>query len=121
MAYQNKRDRNKAIQRVSIEIGTYLGCASDSEAFIEVREPNEFEILRWREETQKSTLKGAEYFKMLLVDMIVDHNLMEDENARMKTPDVVDLICAKTELFDYVLSTWTQKVFRSRLNNTEGK
>ena len=121
MAYQNKRDRNRAIQKVRIEIGKLLGCETDAEAVIDVREPNEFEILKWREAQQESHLKGAEYFRTLLTDMIVDHNLMEDEKDRMKIPDVVDLICAKNELFDRVLTTWTKQVFRSQLSKKEGK
>lgn len=121
MAYQNKRDRNRAIQKVRIEIGNYLGCESAAEAVIDVREPDEFEILRWKEASRESVLKGAEHFRELLKDMIVDHNLMEDENDRMKIPDVVDLICAKTELFDYVVGKWTNSVFRSHLNRREEK
>lgn len=121
MAYVNKRDRENAIIKVKIEFGTKLNCEKDEDAVITLREPTELEVLQWREAQQESNLKAMQEFRNLLVDMTLSHNLMEDENEKMSNDAVIDLIFSKTGLAEFVLTRWTEAVFRSPQSSKEGK
>lgn len=121
MAYINKRDRHNAIVKVKIAFGKYLGCEDDQDAEIVLREPNEIEILEWRESQLEGTVQSMKHLKGLLAELTLDHNLMEDEENKMTNEDVIDLIFAKNELTGYVTSEWTKAVFHTPQNSTEEK
>lgn len=122
MAYVNKRDRENAIIKVKIAFGKLLNCEDDSDAVITLREPDEFEVLSWREAEKEGGIKKAmEEFKSLLKVMMISHNLMEDENEKMTNDAVVDLIFSKTALANHVLHEWSTQVFRSPQDRTNEK
>ena len=121
MGYVNKRDRYKAITKVKIAFGKMLGCDEDSDAEITLREPSEIEVLEWREAQLEGTVHAMKHLKGLLVDLVLSHNLMEDEENKMTNEDVIDLIFAKNELTAYVTSEWTKAVFHTPTNSNEEK
>ena len=121
MAYINKRDRHKAIVKVKIAFGKMLGCEEDSDAEITLREPSEIEVLEWREAQLEGTVSAMKHLKTLLVNLLVSHNLLEDEDTPMTSEDVIDLIFSKNELTSYVTSEWTKAVFHTHLNKEEEK
>lgn len=119
--YINKRDRFNAIRKVTIQFGTLLNCEKDEDAEIILREPTELEVLQWRDAQAEGTTKSMEKFREILVNLMVSHNLMEDENEKMTNEDVVSLIYEKTEIISKVVTEWSDKVFRTPQNRTEGK
>ena len=121
MGYVNKRDRGNAIIKVKIEFGKLLNCENDSDAVITLREPTELEVLKWKEAHEEGNLAAMTEFRSILIDLVISHNLMEDENEKMTNEAVIDLIYAKTGLAEFVLQNWTESVFRSPQNRKEGK
>lgn len=121
MGYVNKRDRDNAIVKVTIAFGKKLGCENDSDAEITLREPTELEVLRWRAAQKEGEVESMEKFKELLNDMMIKHNLMEDENEKMTNEAVSELIFSKTDVTAQVVTEWSNKVFRSPMNSKEGK
>lgn len=119
--YINKRDRKNAIKKVTIQFGTLLGLEKDEEAEIVMREPTQMEVCQWREAQTEGETKLLEKFRELLNDLIISHNLMEDEKDKMAVSDVIDLIYEKMELVAKVLSDWTQAVFPTPQNRKERK
>ena len=121
MAYTHKRDYENAIRKVTIKFGTKLNCESDDDAVIVVREPKEMEVLEWSEAKKDGTKAHMEVFKGMLKDMIIKHNLMDDDVSPMSKEAVVELIFEKTGLCDFVISEWIKAVFPSPPNSKGGK
>lgn len=119
--YINKRDRFNAIKKVTIQFGKMLNCENESDAEITMREPTEMEVLVWRDAQNEGTTQSMAKFREILADLIVSHNLMEDEKEKMTNEAVVELIYAKTEIVAKVVTEWSDKVFRTPQNRTDEK
>ena len=123
MAFYKSKHYENAIQKIRIELGTIFGLEKDEEAFILLREPSEVESLSFKKEIITDEVKGVEFFKSILPGLILDHDFYEDETSKtkMSNEEVAELIFDKNEAADHVLETYTNAVFRSRLNKKEGK
>ena len=87
------RNYDKAIQKVRIEVGTYVGLEKDDEAFLILKE-----------------LPTADMLK-----------LKETEQKKMKNEDVVEFIFEKFDLCTKVLSDYSNASFFTQRKGREGK
>ena len=121
MAFYKDKHYANAIQKVRIDLGSIFGLEKDDEVHILLREPSEVESISFKKELTADEVKGVEFFKSILPGLIVDHDFFEDETKKMSNEDVAELVFSKSEAADHVLETYTNAVFRSRLNKKEGK
>lgn len=59
------------------------------------------------------------YYKQMMPEIIVDHNLFKDENTKMTNQEVADFVFDKLDLASKVMNEYNSAVFRSRPNNTK--
>lgn len=109
MFIKNK-DYEKFILKTELEIGDYFGLEKQ-EVKITLREPDTLSTLNLRDYLSGDQAKLLEIIKELLVDVLVDHNLYEDENTKMKKEDVIDLIFSKSKLTTYVVGEYISSIF----------
>lgn len=121
MAFYKDKHYQNAIQKIRIDLGTMFGLEKDEDVHILVREPSEVESLSFKKELQTDEVKGVEFFKSILPGLIVEHDFYEDEKNKMSNEEVAELIFDKNEAADYVLDTYANAVFRSRLSKREEK
>ena len=119
MFYKNK-NYEAAIQTVKIEIGTYLGCEKDEEAFIVLKEMPSMDMARLNKAQEESQESLMEFFKAELPLIIKTHNLMEDDEKKMSNKDVAELIYEKFDLTVKVITDYSNAAFFTRLNKKKG-
>jgi len=117
--YVKKNDYDKALRKVKIEFGTLVGLDTDAEAFLELKELDTLTTLKLRSLTDKQDEVIA-YFKEILPNIIVDHNLYETEDKKMSNKDIANFIFEKLELSTKVMTEYTQAIFRVKPNSEDG-
>lgn len=106
-----KRDYDNAIVKVRINIGKILGCETDEEAFVVIRELSTASMMDLRDAAAKGGKTLVETYERILPDAIVEHNLYEDEQTLMSTAEIAHMICDKLELFAKVSEEYSKKAF----------
>lgn len=119
MFYKNK-NYEAAIQTVKIEIGTYLGCEKDEEAFIVLKEMPSMDMAKLNKAQEESQEALMKFFREELPRIIKTHNLMEDEDHLMSNEAVADLIYEKFDLTVKVITDYSNAAFFTRLNKKKG-
>ena len=114
------KNYDRAIQKVRIEVGTYVGLERDDEAFLVLRELPTGDMLKLTG-TNGGDTETLSFFKEVLPHIIVDHNFYETEQKKMKNEDVVEFIFDKFDLCTKVLSEYSNASFFTRRKGKEGK
>ena len=109
--YIRTKNQNDYLIKVKVEFGKDLGLENDQDAYIELKELNTLEFVKLKNAYEKDELALLEYFKNILHTIIVNHNLYENENEKMKNQDVAELIFEKSSITVKVISTYTKAVF----------
>lgn len=93
-----------------IDIGKFI---DDDDSFIVLKEPSvrQSMFLRAPQEGLDGESAMVAAFLEILPDLIVDHNLYEDEDKLMDKQGVADIICDKTPLALFVLKEYSEKLF----------
>lgn len=105
------RNKNSYLITTKIEFGTMLGCDTDADAYITLKEMPTSLVMRLRQRTSEDEM--MEFFHEILPEIIVDHNLYEDETTKMTNEAIADLVYDKVELTGKVFGDYSQAVFRN--------
>lgn len=117
--YIKKNDYDKALKKVKIEFGTLIGLDTDAEAFVILKEMDTLSTLKMRALAEKED-EVIVYFKELLPNILVDHNLYETEDKKMSPKDVANFIFEKLEVSSKIIGDYTSSVFRIKPNAEDG-
>lgn len=117
--YIKKNDYDKALKKVKIEFGTLIGLDTDAEAFVILKEMDTLSTLKMRALADKED-EVIVYFKELLPNILVDHNLYETEDKKMSPKDVANFIFEKLEVSSKIIGDYTSSVFRIKPNTEDG-
>jgi len=98
--------------KVTINIGTLLGCPTDEEAFIELREMDTQSMMKLKEASEKGEASYMDFMKSVLPSIITEHNLYREEGKLMSNTEVTDLIFSKLDLTTKVVSEYMAHAFR---------
>lgn len=107
-----KTQYEKFLQKVKVEVGTLVGCDTDAEAYLVLKELDTESMLKLRDASGKGEEEVMAFFKKILPNIIVEHNFYEDESTKMKNSDVVELVFEKMELTSKILQEYSDKAFR---------
>ncbi len=104
---------DSAIQKVQINVGTFVGLNSDEEAFIVLKELPTLQMLKLKESSEKGETETLVLLQDLLPLILVDHNFYEDEGShkKMKNEEVSSLIFESLDLTVKVVSEYTSSSF----------
>lgn len=119
MFYKNK-NYEAAIQTVKLEIGTYLGCEKDEEAFIVLKEMPSLDMTELSKAQEAGQESLIEFFRNELPRIIKAHNLMEDDDHLMSNEAVAELIYEKFDLTIKIITEYSNAAFFTRLNKKKG-
>ena len=114
------RNYDKAIQKVRIEVDTYVGLEKDDEAFLILKELPTQDMLKLKD-TNGGNTETLTFFKEVMPHIIVDHNFYETEQKKMKNEEVVEFIFEKFDLCTKVLSDYSNASFFTQRKGKEGK
>ncbi len=103
---------NNYIVKTKINIGTLLGCETDEEAYIVLREPTTELAIKLKNASGEGEEGILNFFKDALPKIIVDHNLMETEEKKMSKEDVASLIFENLPLTMKVVEEYSESAFR---------
>ena len=117
--YVKKNDYEKALRKVKIEFGTLVGLDTDAEAFLELKELDTLTTLKLRSLADKQDEVIA-YFKEILPNIIMDHNLYETEDKKMSNKEIANFIFEKIELSTKVMTEYTKAIFRIKPDAEDG-
>ena len=109
--FVRQKQLDNCIQKVRINIGTLVGLEKDDECYVTLKELPTLEILKLKEAHNDGLGAVMKYFKDVIPYILVDHNLYETEQQKMKNEDVADLIFAKNELTNKIISEYTSASF----------
>ena len=109
------------IQKVRVEVGTYLGLETDAEAFIEMKEIPTIQMMELREAYEKGDRALMEFFRDLMPSIIVDHNFYETEKEKMKPEAITEIVFGSLDLTRKVMDEYTQSSFFTRPRGKEEK
>lgn len=108
------------IVKVVINVGKILGCATDEEAYIELREMDTQSMMKLKEESEKGESAYIDFMKGVLPSIITEHNLYKDENKLMSNTEVTELVFSKMELTSKVVADYMSQAFHISNAGTSG-
>ena len=106
------RSNYNYITKVKINIGTLLGCETDEEAYIVLREPTTELAIKLKNASGEGEEGILNFFKDALPKIIVEHNLYEEEGKLMSKADVASLIFENLPLTMKVVEEYSESAFR---------
>lgn len=118
--YIRESNYNNAIQKVTIEVGTYVGLKEDEEAFITLKELPTMETLKLKKSTETEE-EILSFFKEVLPVIIVDHNFYESETKKMTNEALRDFIFERMALSTKILKDYSHASFFSQRRIREEK
>ena len=119
-------EKNRYLIKTKIFIGNFYDAPVE-DVFVEVREPNTRELYAMQEKSAGLTDPGERQkaFMLGMIDLlplvIVTHNLYASEGVPYKNDEVVELILAKIDLFQYVVTEYYSKVLSFIMPSTESQ
>lgn len=114
-------EHKDVIQKVTLNIGTFLGCENAEDAHLTLRETNYLETLALKKASAKGEEGVAEYMKTFLPAILVEHDIFKTADVLATNEEVTELVFSKMELGDFVAGEYFKAVFTSRLSKTEEK
>lgn len=106
------RNVNNYIVKTKINIGTLLGCETDEEAYIVLREPTTELAIKLKNASGEGEEGILNFFKDALPKIIVEHNLYEEEGKLMSKADVASLVFENLPLTMKVVEEYSESAFR---------
>ena len=97
------------LKTVTVDVSEEL---SSENTFVKFREPTTGEAFSLRVEDESGAIEA---FRVLLPQILIDHNFFEDEEetTKMSNEDVVSTLYSTYPAFTKVLTEYTKSVFRS--------
>ena len=115
-------EHKDVIQKITVNIGTFLGCETDEEVHLTFRESNYLETLGIKKSFTSEGEEGlAREIKKILPTVLVEHDIYRTQGTLASNEEVCDLIFSKVGLADYVSGEYFKAVFSSQLSKTEEK
>lgn len=116
--YKRKAVPYGGLNVTKVCIGSFLGQEKDEDAYVVLSEPSVRLAGKLKHLGEDEAL---ETFTEMLPDLIVEHNLYEDDEVLMSKSDVAELIGGKISLALHVLKGFTQGLFPSLPKGTGEK
>lgn len=115
------KNLDNCIQKVKVEIGTFVGLEKDDEAYILLKELPTIEMLKLKDAADESENEILTLFKELLPLIIIEHNFYEDEKGQKRMPneEVSSIIFNSLDLTIKVVNEYTQASFFTRAEKKE--
>ena len=106
-------------------LGDFFGRDAE-EAFIELREPDNFDMNKMNVAISKAQKDGDNtstltVFREVLPRIIVDHSLYKSETEKMDAEEVAVLVMDKTDMFTAVLDQYSREVLFTLGKRNAGK
>lgn len=115
-------EHKDVIQKITVNIGTFLGCETDEEVHLTFRESSYLETLGLKNAfTGEDAENLAKYIKKIFPDILVEHDIYKTKDVLASNEEVCELIFSKSVLADYVSGEYFKAVFSSQLSKTEEK
>lgn len=108
------------IVKVRIDLSAELGLDPSEDAYIVLRELPTVDVIGLKEAYVKGEREALEFFRERLPDMIVDHNLYEDENKKMDPAGVVALLFERAAAVMKVTNQYSDAIFPTSRSQTPG-
>ena len=121
MAYIRKKAYDNAIQKVRVNFGTIVGQEKDDDAYVILKELPTLEMMQLKDAHEKGQKELLEFFKEVLPQIIVEHNLYETEKQKMSNEDVASFIYEKLDLTGKVIGEYASASFFTQQNVEDGK
>lgn len=118
--FVRQKQLENCIQKVRINIGKLVGLENDDECYIVLKELPTLEILKLKDAHDKGIEALMKYFKDVIPDILVEHNLYETEQQKMSNKAVAELIYDKSELTNKVISEYTNASFFTPTSKGDG-
>lgn len=106
-----KKNYQNAIQSTRVYIGDLLGCETKEEAYIDLKEMKTSLVLEMKKAQEKGDDEVVLFFQKMLPEIILSHNLYEDDDKKMSNQDVTNLVFDKIELAMRVIHEYSQMSF----------
>jgi len=119
-------EKNRYLIKAKICIGNFYDAPVE-DVFVELREPDTRELYAMQKKISGIADPGERQraFMLGMIDLlplvIVTHNLYASEGIPYKNDDVVELILAKIDLFQYVVTEYYSKVLSFIMPSTESR
>ena len=110
---------DKAIQKVTINLGKELGLENAEDASLTFREPTEAEVLDLR--SSSTDKERLDVFKQIFKATLLEHDFWEDETVKMDDGEVIDLLFEKVSTTDKLVQDYTTAVFHFQTSGAEGR
>ena len=121
MAYVRNKAYKNAIQKIRVDFGTIIGQEKDEDAYIVLKELPTMEMMQLKEAHEKGQKELLGFFKEVLPQIIVEHNLYETETQKMKNSDVAAFIYEKLDLTGKIIGEYASASFFTPPNGKDGK
>ena len=119
MAYIRKKAYDNAIQKVRVDFGTIIGLEKDEDAYVVLKELPTLEMMQLKDAHEKGQKELLTFFKDVLPQIIVEHNLYETEKQKMSNEDVASFIYEKIDLTGKVIGEYASASFFTRENGKD--
>lgn len=113
------KSKSNYLVKVKVNVGLVLGCDTDEEAFIELRELDTQSMMKLKEASEKGEAAYMEYMKSVLPSIITEHNLYREEGKLMSNTEVMELVFSKLDLTTKVVSEYMSQAFRISGSGTD--
>jgi hypothetical protein len=95
--------------KTRIEVGQFFGREA-AEAFIELREPNNKDLIRIKDGIGKSEAEALAAFSEIMPRIITDHNIYATEDQLKTSAEVAALIVERLGIYSYVVKRYAEDV-----------
>ena len=109
--FNYKKNYQNAIQSTKVYIGDLLGCETKEEAYIELKEMRTGLVMEMKKAQEKGDDEMIIFFQRILPEIIMSHNLYMDEEKKMISQEVTDLVFDKVELTMRLIQEYSQMSF----------
>ena len=115
-------EHKDVIQKITVNIGTFLGCEKDEDVHLTFRESNYLETLGLKKAFTGEDMENvAKYIEKIFPSVLVEHDIYKTQDTLASNEEVCNLIFSKTALADFVSGEYFKAVFSSQLSKTEEK
>ena len=121
MAYVRNKAYKNAIQKIRVEFGTIIGQEKDEDAYVVLKELPTMEMMQLKEAHEKGQMELLSFFKEVLPQIIVEHNLYETKTQKMKNTDVAAFIYEKLDLTGKIIGDYASASFFTQPTGKDGK
>lgn len=119
--FVRNKNYDSAIQKIRIDVGTFVGLEKDDEAYVVLKELPTSEMLALKEASEKGEDAIMDFFKTVLPKIMTDHNFYETEQQKMTNAAVTDLIFERLTLSNKVISSYSNASFFTLQKPSEEK